>query len=216
MIVKNPAWDGVLHGFCDASESYKNADAKWVTQKHTADVVVLDSKDQCLENEIADAIVTSVPGAIVSVYTADCAPILFCDFENKIIGIAHAGWRGAVAGVLENTVKKMISLGARSVHASIGPTISKKNYEVKEDFINDVTSSDKNTKDFISEQNGKTYFDLPSYIESRLYHVCKEIYNCNRCTFDGNFHSVRRFNESLYNDSATKNGRNVSFIGTFF
>ena len=106
-----------------------------VHQEHSARVVVVDSPLEVLTK--ADAIVTDTPNLSISVLTADCLPVLFADKKNHVIGVAHAGWKGALNGILENTVHSMIELGAdiKSIKAVIGPCISPSIYEVGQDFL---------------------------------------------------------------------------------
>ena len=101
-----------------------------VYQEHSAKVVIVDSPLEILTR--ADAIVTNTPNLSISVLTADCLPVLFADKKNNVVGAAHAGWKGALGGVLENTVQLMTEIGAdiRNIEAVIGPCISPINYEV--------------------------------------------------------------------------------------
>ena len=109
-----------------------------------------------------DALVTSDNSLILGITTADCLPIIFFDPENQVIGIAHAGWKGLVKGVIHNTVKKMISLGAqkKSIKSIIGPCIRVKSYEVNEEFVNKLNTQ---YQRFAIRQMQKTYFDLPKF-----------------------------------------------------
>jgi polyphenol oxidase len=119
----------------------------------------------------ADALVTATPGVLLAVLTADCQPVLFNDPVAGVIGAAHAGWRGAVDGVLEATVAAMEALGAdRSrVTAVIGPTISQSAYEVGPEFLDRFRAEDPdNTRFFASGSGDRMLFDLPGYGLSRL------------------------------------------------
>lgn len=104
-----------------------------VHQEHSARVVVVDSSFDTLTK--ADAIVTNTPNLAISVLTADCLPF-YSQIKNNVIGVAHAGWKGALNGVLENTVHSMATIGADvgNIEAAIGPCISQNNYEVGQDF----------------------------------------------------------------------------------
>ena len=118
----------------------------------------------------ADAMVTDAKNVAIGILTADCTPVLFADAENGIIGGAHAGWKGAFGGILENTVDEMKKLGAKNIVAAIGPTIRQASYEVdstfRDRFINDNSL---NSQFFIpSSKEGHYMFDLPSYVKSRL------------------------------------------------
>ena len=109
--------------------------------------------------------VTGLPGIALGILTADCAPVLFADAEAGVIGAAHAGWKGALAGVLDNTVAAMERLGARPgrITAAIGPTISQANYEVGEDLRARFGADD--ARFFAaSDRAGHFRFDLPGYV----------------------------------------------------
>lgn len=119
----------------------------------------------------ADAIVTATPGLAISVLTADCQPVLFADAEAGVIGAAHAGWQGALNGVLEETVTAMEALGAtrEDICAVIGPTISQRAYEVGPEFVERFLDDDPdNARFFANGEGGRYQFDLPAY---GLYHL---------------------------------------------
>jgi YfiH family protein len=119
----------------------------------------------------ADAMVTATPGLLLGVLTADCQPILFHDAAAGVIAAAHAGWRGAVDGILEATLDAMEGLGARRdhVHAVIGPTISQKAYEVGQEFFELFRSKDpESIRFFANGSSGRMQFDLPGYGLHRL------------------------------------------------
>ena len=120
----------------------------------------------------ADAMVTDCPRLALGILTADCAPVLFCDPKSKIIGAAHAGWRGAVGGVLQATIEAMIEIGAnrRGILAAVGPAIGANSYEVGEAFLEPFLEQDLNNRLFFSPSSRQKhfYFDLPSYIGKYL------------------------------------------------
>ncbi|WP_309093163.1 peptidoglycan editing factor PgeF, partial [Phenylobacterium sp.] len=120
----------------------------------------------------ADAMVTATPGLALGITTADCGPVLFADEDARVIGAAHAGWRGAVTGVLESTLAAMERLGARRerIVAVLGPTISQKAYEVGPDFIERFTGEAPGHERFLkeAERSGHAMFDLPGFIGARL------------------------------------------------
>ena len=114
----------------------------------------------------ADALVTATPGVLLAVLTADCQPVLFHDAKAGVVGAAHAGWRGAVDGVLEATVEAMEALGARraDIHAVIGPTISQAAYEVGPEFFDRFRDEGpETTRFFANGQGDRMLFDLPGY-----------------------------------------------------
>ncbi len=141
-----------------------------VTQIHGADVVVVDTPWLAGEGPQADALVTSRPGIALGVITADCAPVLFADETAGVVGAAHAGWRGAAAGVLEATLTAMRALGARRITAAIGPCIRQSSYEVGVDLHAEISSRSPENENFFkpSHRNGHWYFDLPGYCAMRL------------------------------------------------
>lgn len=119
----------------------------------------------------ADALVTATPGVLLAVLTADCQPVLFCDPKAGVIGAAHAGWRGAVNGVLEATLDAMEQLGASrsDISAVIGPTISQAFYEVGPEFLDRFRAEDaESIRFFAGGQGDRLHFDLPGYGLHRL------------------------------------------------
>jgi len=142
-----------------------------VKQVHGIAVRVADSAWKIGEGGEADAIVTAAPGLALGVVTADCAPVLFADVAGKVVGAAHAGWRGAVAGILEATVQAMHSLGAAQITAAIGPCIHQPSYEVGPDLRDAVLARHAADEKFFVESQKRTQkwqFDLPGYCAARL------------------------------------------------
>jgi hypothetical protein len=139
-------------------------------QKHSPEVVVADKPWKTLPE--ADAIVTSKPGLAIGILTADCAPVLFCDAEARVIGAAHAGWRGALSGIVEATVEAMETLGAspKRIVATIGPAISQKAYEVGAEFVDQFVAKEPESASFFAtdEGSGEPHFDLAGYVGARL------------------------------------------------
>jgi len=140
-----------------------------VHQVHSADVVTvtapLDSKPR------ADAMVTATPGLALSILTADCQPILFHDAGAQVIGAAHAGWRGALTGVLEATLTAMEALGARraDIVAIIGPSISQRAYQVGPEFLDGFMADDPdNARFFANGSDDRMQFDLQGFGLHRL------------------------------------------------
>jgi len=142
-----------------------------VYQVHSPDAVVVEGP-WTAERPKADGMVTAVPGLALGITTADCGPVLFADPEARVIGAAHAGWRGAVTGVLESTVEAMERLGARreKIIAVLGPTIGQNAYEVGPDFIERFTTEAPGHERFLKpgERPGHAMFDLPGFIGARL------------------------------------------------
>jgi YfiH family protein len=167
-------------------------------QVHSADVITVEAPFGG-ERPKADAMVTRVPGLALGIATADCGPILFADPENGVIGAAHAGWKGALTGVIAATVSAMESLGARrsSITAVLGPTISQENYEVGPDFIARFRAEAPGMERFLGEGRRPDHaqFDLPGFILARLEEAgIAESSALHLCTYADaeRFYSFRR------------------------
>lgn len=182
-------------------------------QIHSPDVVIAREPFDGARPK-ADAVVTDRPGIAVAASTADCGPVLFADMQARVVGAAHAGWKGAFTGVLENTVAAMETLGARRerIVAVLGPSIGPKNYEVGPEFVARFVEADAgNAVYFVpSAKAGHAMFDLNSYTVDRLAKAGVEAHGLGRCTYaeDDLFFSYRRSthrNEPDY-------GRQVSAI----
>lgn len=140
-----------------------------VHQVHSSDVVVVE--DPSTPRPKADAIVTEMPNVALAVLTADCQPVLFADHEAGVIGAAHAGWRGALDGVLDATVDAMEGIGAdrTRIRAVIGPSISQRAYEVGEEFLERFMDADPAYAQFFANgAAGKYQFDLVRFGLARL------------------------------------------------
>ena len=146
-------------------------DLRSVTQIHSADVVEITKQGPPRDGTIADGMVSRTPGVALGILTADCQPVLFHDARAGVIGAAHAGWKGALAGILEATLDAMEALGARreDICAAIGPTISQAAYEVGPEFFEDVIADDPdNARFFVNGQDDRYLFDLPAFGLKRL------------------------------------------------
>ena len=168
-----------------------------VHQVHSADVASINaSTDEATTR--ADAMVTATPGVCLAILTADCQPVLFSDNEASVIGAAHAGWKGAINGVLETTVEAMERLGAdRSrIRAAIGPSISQEAYEVGPEFLKIFLDNDNDNARFFKPGSGdRLHFDLPAYGISRLKTAgVKTVEWIGACTYSdpSRFYSYRR------------------------
>jgi polyphenol oxidase len=146
----------------------------------------------------ADALVTATPGVLLAVLTADCQPVLFADPKARVVGATHAGWRGAVDGVLEATLDAMEGLGARraNITAVIGPTISQAAYEVGPEFFDRFRAEDEESTRFFANGLGdRILFDLPGYGLYRLRNAgVKHAEWTGHCTYrdPDRFYSFRR------------------------
>lgn len=186
-------------------------------QVHSPDVVTVTAAwDDAAEGRpVADAVVTATPGIVLGIVTADCGPILFADRDAGVVGAAHAGWRGAVDGVLENTIVAMEALGATraSIAAVLGPTIAQASYEVDAPFRARFAAGDER---FFSpaparEGTARWHFDLPAYIMARLAGAgLSKIADLGRDTFSHveRYHSHRRSTQAC----EANYGRQISMI----
>ncbi|WP_165218491.1 peptidoglycan editing factor PgeF [Affinirhizobium pseudoryzae] len=142
-----------------------------VNQVHSPDVVTVD-ESYAGERPSADALVTKTPGIVLGVLAADCGPILFADPKNRVVGAAHAGWKGALYGVAENTIEAMLALGAEraGIVACLGPSIAGKSYEVGPEFVARFLSENPDYARFFtpSAKAGHAMFDLPALTTDRL------------------------------------------------
>ena len=140
-------------------------------QTHSSIAIPVTTTEPFEKTPYADALVTNLPYVFLGIKTADCAPVLFADEENGVIAAAHAGWRGAVGGILESTIKLMVEMGAevQNISALIGPCIAPQSYEVGEDMKKTFLNQDSQASlFFVPAQTGKYRFDLPGYVLSRL------------------------------------------------
>jgi YfiH family protein len=147
------------------------AELATVYQVHSADAVYVTEPWPQDERPKADAMVTDRPGLLLGILTADCAPVLFADVEAGVVGAAHAGWRGALAGVTDSAIAAMESIGAHRerIVAAVGPCIAQPSYEVDEGFRTRLLEADSaNAHFFVPGPAGKPHFDLEGYVAARL------------------------------------------------
>ena len=169
-----------------------------LNQKHTNQVAHFKDAISVKNKLAADAIVCEVKNVGIAILTADCAPILFYDPKKKIIGCAHSGWKGALNGIIKNTIKKFNDLNSntKDLIAVVGPCISKKNYEVKEDFFNKFISQNNKNEIFFKENSKeKIFFDLRGFINNEISNLgIENIENIEMDTFSKKefFYSYRR------------------------
>ena len=184
-----------------------------VQQIHSNKFVFIDEKYNKKIKPKADAIITNQKYLPIAILTADCVPILICDNKKKMIGIIHAGWKGAYKGIINRVIKFMIKKGCKlkNFTIAVGPSISVKNYEVKEDFRKKFLKKDKKNLKYFKIKRKKLYFDLTKYVQALLLKSkIKNIDILNIDTFDvkNKFFSARRALKQKHNDY----GRNISII----
>ena len=168
-------------------------------QIHSPDVVVADEPWTRENRPRADAVVTRVPHLAIGVSTADCGPLLLADSQAGVVGAAHAGWRGALTGVIEATIAAMEQLGAdrNRITAALGPTIRQPNYEVGPEFVERFLAADRANARFFtqSQRTGHAMFDLSGYIAERIQRAgIRQFEDLGLCTFaePERFFSYRR------------------------
>ncbi|WP_299439190.1 peptidoglycan editing factor PgeF [uncultured Rhodospira sp.] len=170
-----------------------------VSQQHTTDVVVTDKPWPRDAMPVADAIVTTRPRLVLGVLTADCAPVLMADGKAGVVAAVHAGWRGALNGVLANTVATMTELGAKPdrIIVGIGPCIGQRSYEVGPEFPAPFLEQDETNAAFFADarREGHFLFDLPGFVAKQLSRAgVREIMPtpCDTCREEARFFSHRR------------------------
>ena len=156
-----------------------------LAQIHSATVHPVDADWDFAARREGDGLVTAQPGVALGILTADCTPVLFADPQARVIGAAHAGWKGAVSGVLEDNIAAMEKLGAKPARlvAAIGPTISQAHYEVGQDLRDRFGGDD--ARFFVaSDRPGHFHFDLPGYVAQRLKKAgVAEVSDLALCTY---------------------------------
>ncbi len=182
-------------------------------QFHSNRAIII--KKSILNNLKADAFITKNKNLAIGILTADCAPIFFYDNQKKIIGAAHAGWKGALKNICQTTIKSMRILGSKNkdINVIIGPCINYKNYEVDNQFFDKFIKSDISYQEFFKKKNNnKYYFKLGPLLRYQLQKLkVKKIILINEDTFSNKskFYSHRRM--MINNESAT--GRLINIIG---
>ncbi len=182
-------------------------------QIHSTKIVVAEKPWPAGEQPKADGIVTSVANLAICALAADCAPVLFADPNAGVIGAAHAGWRGALAGVTDAAIDAMEILGAKrsQIRAAIGPCISQKNYEVGPEFVGDFVSDNLGNGVFFRSDGVQSYFDLKAYLTHRLNRAgLRHISALPDCTY-GQPDAYFSYRYNIHKDIPDY-GRNISAI----
>lgn len=170
----NDERDRVLENRRRVAAALGRPDAPVVTlyQTHSPTARIVTGPEDPASLPKADAVVTATPGVVVATLTADCCPVLFADPEARIVAAAHAGWRGAVGGILESTVATMEKAGARRdrIMAAFGPCIGPSAYEVGPEFEAELLSLSSENSRFFTRPSAheRPRFDLPGYVMARL------------------------------------------------
>ena len=184
-------------------------------QIHSAEAVVVTAAFTEADRPHADALVTDRPGLALGILTADCAPVLLADREAGVVGAAHAGWKGALAGVTDSTIAAMETLGAdrARIVAAIGPCIARSAYEVDAAFWQRFTDADpENERFFVDARSGHHRFDLEAYVTHRLAAAGigrVEALGLDTYSDEARFYSYRRATHR----AETSYGRQIAIIG---
>lgn len=183
-------------------------------QIHSRKVIIVEKPWQAGAQPKADGMVTKVSGIALSALSADCSPVLFADQHAGVIGAAHAGWRGALAGVTDATIDKMVEIGAKreKIIAAIGPCIGSKHFEVGPEFVSEfITDSLGNGTLFTPGEGDRSYFDIKTYLVRRLLKAgIGQATALSECTYD----SPDTYFSYRYNchNGIEDYGRNISVI----
>ena len=182
-------------------------------QIHSNKFVFINKYSKYLKKKKADAVITNIPKLPIAILTADCAPILIYDKKKKMIAAIHAGWKGAYKGIITKVINFMIKKGCenKNMTAAIGPCITQKSYNVKDDFKKKFLKKNKRNNVFFKKRKNLIYFDLSKYIKSEL--KLMKITNLDTINIDtfpkkNNFFSARRSLHLNHDDY----GRNISLI----
>ena len=169
-----------------------------LNQTHSNQVIYFEKETDVKNKLQGDAIISKVKNIGISILAADCAPILFYDPHKKIIACAHSGWKGALNGIIKNTIKKLNELNSKSDNliAVVGPCIKKQSYEVKKDFLEKFVTIDNKNESFFQKISSEKYtFDLRGFINKEISNFnVKNIENIEIDTFSEKnfFYSYRR------------------------
>ena len=194
--------------------SKKSQNIVLVNQTHSSKYIFINKYSKIYKKKFkADAIITSQKKLPIAVLTADCVPLLLYDKKNKIIAAVHAGWKGALKGIIQRVINFMKKKGCKgkNIIAAIGPSIMQKSYVVKEDFKKKFLKKNKKNKIFFKKFKKEIYFDLPSYVKYQLR--SNRISNIDMMKIDtfnqkNNFFSARYALKAKHADY----GRNISII----
>ncbi|MGJ8527091.1 peptidoglycan editing factor PgeF [Maritalea sp.] len=185
-----------------------------IKQTHSIDVISVRAASPRHARIEADGMVTATKGLAIGIQTADCGPVLFADPKNQIIGGCHAGWKGAVGGIVGNTIDAMINLGAerQHIHATLGPAIRVENYEVGDAFKQSVLAKFAHTSPYFKFPNGaqNPHFDLPHCILDQLESAnIADINDLAVCTYEN---ADKFFSHRKATHLEKKTGRHLSVI----
>ena len=184
-----------------------------ILMNQTHSTKVIEIKENNYKKKInSDAMITKVKGLALGVLTADCVPIIVYDSKNEIIGCIHAGWKGALSGIIKKTVNKIKKLNSNNkIYGGIGPCIKKKNYEIDLNFYKKFLNKSKKNKKYFSHKNkNKKLFNLRQFVADKLKELKVKVDHVNHDTYSEkvNFFSYRRSCKLKQNDY----GRCISVV----
>jgi YfiH family protein len=209
----DPALVARNRGLAVTSLGFPDDSLALVKQVHSATVLTIASPETAAARPAADGMVTALPGVVLGILTADCAPVLLADPEAKVIGAFHAGWKGAIGGIAAETVRAMTALGAdpARIAAAIGPTISQANYEVGPDFTAELLRQHPDAGRRISLPGGREHFDLPGFVADLLREAgIGRIDDLALCTYAA---PDQYFSHRYATHRGTTTGRQIALIG---
>jgi YfiH family protein len=182
-------------------------------QIHSTHVATLTERPQGVIE--ADAMVTNRPDLLLGILTADCAPVLFADPEAGIVAAAHAGWKGTAGRIVDNTVKAMVALGAKTdrIRAAIGPTISGPNYEIGPELAAEIAAQDGQSARHVTTPAGKAreHFDIPGALMEQLFDAgVGLVADVSLCTYAS---PERFFSHRYATHHGIRTGRQIAVIG---
>jgi len=168
-----------------------------MNQTHSNKVIYVDKKNKNQNKIESDSLITNIKGLALGVLTADCVPIILYDEINNIAGCIHAGWKGIISGIIENTLNKFKEISSKNkITACVGPCIGAESYEVGKEFYEDFIKESKMNNNFFSKgNNNKFHFDIRKYVNEKLKNWgIDNIDNINIDTLKDaeNFYSYRR------------------------
>lgn len=206
--------DAVAHNRKTVADSLGGGPLVILKQVHSTRVVTVKAGALPDAGTEADALVTRDRGVLLGVLTADCAPLLLLDPYAGVIGAAHAGWSGAVNGILENTIAAMEALGAQRnrIDLEIGPAIAGENYEVGEEFkAKAIAQNPAAEDDFFTPESNIPHFDLPGFLLRDAERAgLVSVASLDRCTYAN---PDRYFSHRYATHNGTRTGRQISVIG---
>ena len=188
----------------------------FLKQIHSNKCYIAKNTEFALKRHQGDAVATNTQGVMLTVHTADCVPVLFFDQTKKNIAIAHAGWQGALKGIIQNTIESMTTLGSliKNIEVVIGPCIKQQSYEVGPEFYEQFVSKDIEYKKFFAKSKKEKHymFNLPQFVISTLKDLgVKKIFDLNQDTYNSqNWFSYR---EDTHKNNKKRSGHIISFIG---